>query len=172
MQWLLGFLWKGRHYQETCLPFGLCIARFIFNLFAEVFHWIPESYLQWSVDHYLDDFIATLPAHKATPAKLSEYERQYKIVTDQLSIPRQQSKDQTGTVIPPFGIQVDSYLFIAGWPHEKIAKAVAATAAALTTKSLTSPVSHRLSFFLCQSGKTGMGIHATPVNFCCQLPSQ
>lgn len=45
MQWLLGFLWKGRHYQETCLPFGLCTAPFIFNLFAEAFHWILESYL-------------------------------------------------------------------------------------------------------------------------------
>lgn len=100
------------------------------------------------MDHYLDDFIATLPAHEATLAKLSEYERQYKIVTDLLGIPRQQSKDQTGTVIPVFGIQVDSNLFIASLPPEKIAKAVAATAAALNTKFLTLREAQSLTGYL------------------------
>ena len=56
-QWLLGFEWEGRYYNETCLPFGLATAPFLFNLFAEGFHWILESWLQWEVLHYLDDFI-------------------------------------------------------------------------------------------------------------------
>lgn len=38
IQWLLGFQWKGIHYKETCLPFSLSTAPFIFNLFAEAFH--------------------------------------------------------------------------------------------------------------------------------------
>ena len=77
MQWLLGFLWKGRYYQETCLPFGLSTAPFIFNLFAEAFHRILEPYLRWSVDLYLDDFIAMLPVSEATPARLQEYTQDY-----------------------------------------------------------------------------------------------
>ena len=78
IQWLLGFLWRGRYYQEICLPFGLCTAPFIFNLFAEAFHWILELDLYWSVDHYLDDFIAVLSASEATPSKLCEYNAEYK----------------------------------------------------------------------------------------------
>jgi hypothetical protein len=58
IQWLLGFEWKGIFYKETCLPFGLSTAPFIFNLFAEAFHWILQSWLQWNLlQHYLDDFI-------------------------------------------------------------------------------------------------------------------
>ena len=38
VQWLLGFRWEGQFYKETCLPFGLAIGPFIFNLFAEGFY--------------------------------------------------------------------------------------------------------------------------------------
>ena len=37
-QWLLGFQWNDQYYKETCLPFGLSTAPFLFNLFAEAFH--------------------------------------------------------------------------------------------------------------------------------------
>lgn len=137
MRWLLGFVWKSRHYQETCLPFGLCTATFIFNLFAEAFHWILQSYLQWSVGHYQDDFIAMLPASEATPAKLLEYSRKYNQVTDVLGIPRQESKDQEGTIIPVFGIEINSNTFIASLPPDKIAEAISVTKAALSQRSLT-----------------------------------
>ena len=131
MQWLLGFLWKSRHYQETCLPFGLCTAPFIFNLFAKGFHWILESYLHWSVDHYLDDFLAIILALKAIPATLLQYNRNYEQVTDLLGIPRQKSKNQSRTVIPVIVIEIDSTKFMARFPSEKIAKAIAITTTAL-----------------------------------------
>lgn len=148
VQWLLEFLWKGRYYQETCLPFGLSTAPFIFNLFAEAFHWILESYLRWSVDHYLGDFIAMLPVSEATPARLQEYTQDYNRVTDVLGIPRQESKDKTGTVVPVFGIEINSNDFIASLPPEKIAKAIAATGAALLQKSLSLKEAQRLTGYL------------------------
>lgn len=74
MQWLLGFEWKKHYYQETCLPFGLCTAPFIFNVFAEAFHWMLESFIGWCVEHYLDDFIATLSAARGTPERLRKEE--------------------------------------------------------------------------------------------------
>lgn len=35
-QLLLGFMWKGKNYKETCLSLGLSTSPFIFNLFGEV----------------------------------------------------------------------------------------------------------------------------------------
>lgn len=43
-QWLLGFTWKGKHYKETCLSFGLSTAPFIFNLFGKGLHWISVGF--------------------------------------------------------------------------------------------------------------------------------
>jgi hypothetical protein len=58
----MGFQWKDNFYVERSLPFGLATAPFIFNLFAEVFHWILQSWLGWKfLSHYLDDFICIFP---------------------------------------------------------------------------------------------------------------
>jgi hypothetical protein len=44
-------------------------APFIFNLFAEGFHWILQSYLNWEfLAHYLDDFINVIPHDLARQA--------------------------------------------------------------------------------------------------------
>ena len=43
---LLGFHWKNRYYAEQFLPFGLRTAPYIFNLFAEAFHWILKGLLE------------------------------------------------------------------------------------------------------------------------------
>ena len=36
----LGMSWKGQFYIDTCLPFGLRSAPFLFNQFAEALAWI------------------------------------------------------------------------------------------------------------------------------------
>ena len=47
-RWLLGFSWKGKYYTECVLPFGLSTAPFIFNLFAEAWHWILVNFFFYS----------------------------------------------------------------------------------------------------------------------------
>ena len=42
------------------LTFGLKSAPYIFNLFAEVLHWIIQKYIPGSLKHYLDDFLPIL----------------------------------------------------------------------------------------------------------------
>ena len=70
-QWLLGFEWENQYYKEACLSFGLSTAPFLFNLFAEAFHWIIETYLHWDrLLHYLNDFISVLEASSATSERV------------------------------------------------------------------------------------------------------
>jgi hypothetical protein len=47
LQWLLGFHWENQLYNETCLPFGLPTAPLYPDFFAECFHLILQSYLNW-----------------------------------------------------------------------------------------------------------------------------
>ena len=37
-EWLFGFQWETKFYQETCLFFGLSTSPYIFNLFGKGFH--------------------------------------------------------------------------------------------------------------------------------------
>ena len=55
---LLGMKWKEAYYVNTCLPFGLRSAPYLFNQFVKVLQWILQhNYgLQWLV-HYLDDYL-------------------------------------------------------------------------------------------------------------------
>ena len=67
--WLLIFEWQGKYYVDMFLPFGLCTAPRIFNLFAEALHWVFETLNEWNVTHYLDDF--SLSSHRGQILHLS-----------------------------------------------------------------------------------------------------
>ena len=54
---LLGIKWCGKFYLDTCLPFGLRSAPFLFNQLADAIHWsLQHNYNVRHVLHYLDDF--------------------------------------------------------------------------------------------------------------------
>ena len=54
---LLGIKWRGKFYIDTCLPFGLRSAPFLFNQLADAIHWsLQHNYNVRHVLHYLDDF--------------------------------------------------------------------------------------------------------------------
>ena len=61
---LLGICWRHKFYIDTCLPFGLRSAPFLFNQLSIAIHWILQH--KYSVRHlllYLDEFL--LPEHQA-----------------------------------------------------------------------------------------------------------
>ena len=60
---LLGICWRNEYYIDTCLPFGLRSAPFLFNQLATAIHWILQhKYQIRHLLHYLDDFFtAGLP---------------------------------------------------------------------------------------------------------------
>ncbi len=68
--WLLSFRWGGKFYKEICFLFGLARTLFIFNLFAEVLHWLIALFLEWMLYHYLDNFVAIFKVREATQEKI------------------------------------------------------------------------------------------------------
>jgi hypothetical protein len=133
----MGFSWNGQHYSETCLPFRLSTAPAIFNLFAEAFYWILESWLLWTVLHYLDDFIRIIPAAQATLRFLAQLELDYHALTDLLGILENTKKDAFGTIVTTLGITLNTNNFQASLLAEKITKAIKLTAATLAKRCIT-----------------------------------
>ena len=59
---LLGMCWGGHFYIDTCLPFGLRSAPFLFNEVATALQWILHTnYSIRNVIHYLDDYFMAAP---------------------------------------------------------------------------------------------------------------
>ena len=60
---LLGIHWRGKFYIDTCLPFGLRSAPYLFNRLSQAIHWIlTNNYGVQHLLHYLDDFLTAGPA--------------------------------------------------------------------------------------------------------------
>lgn len=139
-QWLLGFKWAEQYFRETCLPFGLATAPFIFNLVAEALHWILISFPGIGVElllHYLDDFIFVFSAGPDLPQRVAHFHDQYRCLTDFLGVPRNENKDCEGVVVTILGIEYDTRELVARVPQDKLEKAIIGTAAALARDSIT-----------------------------------
>lgn len=138
IRWLFGFSWENIFYVEKCLSFGLCTAPYLFNLFAEALHWMMVSYLHWSlVCHYLDDFIYVIPASEVSSVRLHLDIQAYDELMVLLGMPNNGSKEEQGTVVIVFGIEIDTENFIARLPSEKLEKVRKATSAALASASIS-----------------------------------
>jgi hypothetical protein len=148
-RWLLGFQWLRRFFTECCLPFGLRTAPFIFNIFAELFHWILLSWLNWTLlFHYLDDFVHIIPLSEATLAQLAQEDAEFNLMADCLGIPLNESKKRVGQEVSILGIIVDTNKFEARLPLDKVLRAIDATSQALTKDSLSLREAQQLAGYL------------------------
>ena len=63
---LLGICWRNRFFVDTCLPFGLRSAPYLFNQLSIAIHWVLQhSYGVHHLLHYLDDFFTAGPANSS-----------------------------------------------------------------------------------------------------------
>ena len=146
IRWLFGFSWEDNMYVEKCLSFGLCTAPYLFNLFAEALHWMMVSYLHWTlVCHYLDDFIYIIPASEVSSQRLHLDIKAYNELMALLGMPNNGAKEEQGTVVIVFGIEIDTVNLIARLPQDKLEKVRDATSAALASKSGVFYASERLT---------------------------
>jgi len=135
---LLGFEWAGTYYSERFLPFGLPTAPYLFNLFAELFHWILADSLntlnrEASVIHYLDDFLIVLPPHGngidcgSTFAELSS----------EVGLSIKVAKNEEGTTASFGGVEFNTIAMVIRLPTRKLHKACQLVEAAISQHSLS-----------------------------------
>ena len=135
---LLGLHWQNVYYSEQYLPFGLRTAPYVFNLFAEIFHWILEhqlaiKHLQATVIHYLDDFLVILP-----PAvDPNDYSTLYSTLCTEVGLTIKESKNEQGTSASFGGIEIDTEKMVIRLPEKKLLKAQKVVQTAIDQTSLS-----------------------------------
>ena len=114
---LLCYVWKGRYYVDTRLPFGGRSSPAIFNTFADVITWILTYHggIEFII-HYLDDFLICAEDEETCTSWL----RKFQDIMFYLGIPI--SHDKT---VPPssvlifLGIEIDTVEQIIRLPRDK-----------------------------------------------------
>ena len=136
---LLGFHWNHNYYAERFLPFGLRTAPYLFNFFAEVFHWIlceefRKNGLTAEVIHYLDDFLIVIPPTQNPTTHASIFATLCRTVG--LSI--KEAKNEEGKVASFGGVELDTKAMVVRLPMKKLEKArwIVHTAAQMSSLSL------------------------------------
>ncbi len=86
--------------------------------------------------HYLDNFLAIFKAD-ASPERLEREANAYIWLTDLLDLPQNDSEDCQGTEVMVFGIEIDTSLFTARLPAEKLEKAIRANLKVLSKKAIS-----------------------------------
>lgn len=104
---LLGIRWRSRYYVDTCLPFGLRSAPYLFNQFADALEWILRSNygLKWVI-HYLDDYLILGPPNSDL---CRQFLQDFLSVCSVLGIPVAMEKVEGPLTILTFlGLELDS----------------------------------------------------------------
>ena len=135
---LIGFHWAGEYYAERFLPFGLRTAPYIFNLFAEVFHWILEDKLHHAnpnitIIHYLDDFLMVLPRTGNLESCTETFER----LCFEVGLSIKECKNEQGTLACFGGIELDTAKMVIRLPEKKLHKARKIIKQAVAWKSVS-----------------------------------
>ena len=120
VRWLFDFYWLGIYYLELFLPFGLRTAPFLFDLFSKALNYILIRLFRClTIYHYLDDFFFVLPPGADT----EPYKRMWAHTCKKLGLRTNAKKEQSGTVMPFLGIELDSDLMETRLPADKLERA-------------------------------------------------
>ena len=104
---LLGMHWRNHFYIDTCLPFGLRSAPFLFNEVASALQWILQNnYAIRDMLHYLDDYLMAGPPEDPACAR---YLRTFLEVAAQLGVQVAMEKvDGPSPILSFLGLLLDS----------------------------------------------------------------
>ena len=119
-RYLLGMKWRRLFYVDLVLPFGSRVAPAIFTVFADVLRdIIQRDLISSKLLHYLDDYLLiSAPGRRKEAA--SDF-RTARAICDFLGIPINEDKDfPPSTCIPMLGIELDTLLFEARLPQDKL----------------------------------------------------
>ena len=116
---LLGIHWQNSYYVDTCLPFGLHSAPYLFNQFATALHWIlTTNYSMSHLIHYLDDYL--LMDFPRSP-RCGHNIGVFLTVCESLSIPVAMDKlEGPSTTLTFLGLELDSVRQEIHLPQDKL----------------------------------------------------
>lgn len=120
----LGMKWRGRFNVDTCLPFGLCSAPYLFNQFADALEWIlRNNYGLHELIRYLDDYFLAGPPNSTL---CDSYLHCFLRVCKLLGFPIAMDKVEGPTTILTFlGLELDSALQQIRLPATKLTEILA-----------------------------------------------
>jgi len=115
---LLGIHWKNQFYIDTCLPFGLRSAPFLFNQLADAIHWsLQHNHGVRHVLHYLDDFFT---AGSPDSTECSDNLQAMLSLCEHINAPVKTSKiEGPSTRLTFLGIVIDTGNMTAGISQER-----------------------------------------------------
>ncbi len=115
---LLGFRWNGEYYVDTCLPFGLRSAPFLFNQFALALRWMLLHNYHIDTIQYLDDYFLTGPA---ASLQCQQAVATMRGLCQRLGIPIAHNKlEGPATRVTFLGIELDSVQQVVRLPVPKL----------------------------------------------------
>ena len=118
---LLGIMWEGQYYFDTCLPFGASSSCAIFERFSSSLQWIAAT--QFNIRdsiHILDDFLFMgPPSSNSCQSDLSKFLGLCKVI----GVPIKKEKTVAPTTCITFmGLELDSASMEARLPYDKLVK--------------------------------------------------
>ena len=116
---LLGIHWQNLYYVNTCLPFGLRSALYLFNQFVTALHWIlTTNYGMSHLIHYLDDYLLMdLPRSPRCGHNIGVF----LTVCESLGIPVAMDKlEGPSTTLTFLGLELDSVRQEIRLPQDKL----------------------------------------------------
>ena len=133
---LLGMRWNGSYYMDTCLPFGLRSAPFLFNEVATAIHWILEAnYGFTNLVHYLDDYFWASPP--ASPLCLQHLHCFLSVAARLGAQVASEKVDGPATILTFLGLELDSERQEIRLPADKLHELLAALQLWSTRKTAT-----------------------------------
>jgi len=146
---LLGFHWENTYYAEQFLPFGLRTAPYLFNLFAEVFHWFLEQELQRQdlqvqIIHYLDDFLLVIPPG----SDLTLYSSTFTTLCQEVGLAINTAKNEEGSIASFAGVELDTSTMVIRLLIKKLRKAQTLVQSPISRKSASLQDLQKLTGYL------------------------
>ncbi|XP_068680404.1 uncharacterized protein [Montipora foliosa] len=132
---LLGMKWQGMYYYERCMPMGCSSSCKTFETFSSALEWNAQNKVHIRhILHLLDDFLIIAPSYQLCQAQLSLFVD----LCSYLGVPVAPEKTRgPSTTLCFAGVELDSVLFKARLPVEKITKCLSSISNFLERKKVT-----------------------------------
>ncbi|RUA06910.1 MAG: hypothetical protein DSY43_00970 [Gammaproteobacteria bacterium] len=132
---LLGMQWKDRFYYDKCMPMGCASSCRTFEMFSSALEWVAQNRMNIPhILHLLDDFLIIAPTSDLCQSELKLFVQ----LCDYLGVPIAPEKTcGPSTTLSFAGIELDSVLFEARLPLDKVSKCLLFISDFLSRKKVT-----------------------------------